>query len=411
MKRLLLAVIACLIVGGAIIALADIYYSDPVVALGTDGGWDYYEINWTPFTPVAPTGFTFTVNTAVSGTSSTNQFTICHYTNDPAAYDYVVYYDGTNTAWNSTNDLTLTFPSGPGVYDITISNTFGGLANGGIAVDRNKIIRIKTWGNQTRWVSGYGSFLSVTNLSITATDVPDLSLAKSCYQMFRTADGHAWTNVVVSNWNVSAVTDFTEMWRGFDVGTVYPIFHGFETWDVSNAKSLVGMFYFGRGQTDWSQLANWDVSKVQDMSFLFYRNYLLTNIDLSRWNVGNCTFMRGMCSDLSVITSLDLPWSNLTASVTNFNEFCASSPLLTNVTGIGSWTVTNIASASLMFSSSTLNTTNYSDLLIGWGAQAVKTNVVFHGGSSKYLAGDAATARTNLVTNYGWTITDGGLAP
>jgi len=55
-----------------------------------------------------------------------------------------------------------------------------------------------------------------------------------------------------------------------------------------------------------------------------------------------------------------------------------------------------------------LSLANYNALLISWSAQSLQSGVVFSGGSSKYSAGTAATARQHMITSHGWTITDGG---
>jgi hypothetical protein len=65
---------------------------------------------------------------------------------------------------------------------------------------------------------------------------------------------------------------------------------------------------------------------------------------------------------------------------------------------------------SLMFVSGALSVTNYDALLIGWSAQSLQSGVSFHAGNSQYSAA-AQTARDTLINGFGWTITDGGLAP
>ena len=65
-----------------------------------------------------------------------------------------------------------------------------------------------------------------------------------------------------------------------------------------------------------------------------------------------------------------------------------------------------LASASNMFRGVTLSTANYDALLQGWNAQTLHTGVYFNGGNSKYCAGKSA--RANMVSTYGWAITDGG---
>jgi hypothetical protein len=71
--------------------------------------------------------------------------------------------------------------------------------------------------------------------------------------------------------------------------------------------------------------------------------------------------------------------------------------------------VTNMTS---MFTGAQLSTANYDDLLIGWSTISpnetpLKPNVVFSGGNSNYCNG--ATARSAIISTYGWTITDAGL--
>ena len=60
------------------------------------------------------------------------------------------------------------------------------------------------------------------------------------------------------------------------------------------------------------------------------------------------------------------------------------------------------------FLSTTLPTSDYSDILITQNANNPNNSVTFHGGSSNYNA-SATSARTNLVSVKSWTITDAGL--
>jgi len=75
---------------------------------------------------------------------------------------------------------------------------------------------------------------------------------------------------------------------------------------------------------------------------------------------------------------------------------------------ISSWDITSVTDMTSMFVSVTLSTANYSAILIGWEGQSVQDDVTFHGGSSKYSAGAAATARQALIDDHNWSIDDGG---
>ena len=59
----------------------------------------------------------------------------------------------------------------------------------------------------------------------------------------------------------------------------------------------------------------------------------------------------------------------------------------------------------------TLPTARYDALLVNWDAQEPFDGMSPDFGNSTYTAGSAAaTARANLISNDGWTITDGGTA-
>ncbi len=61
-----------------------------------------------------------------------------------------------------------------------------------------------------------------------------------------------------------------------------------------------------------------------------------------------------------------------------------------------------------MFMAAGLSTPNYDSLLIGWAQLPLQNDVFFDAGNSQYSSGAAAEARQKLITDFGWTITDGG---
>lgn len=109
---------------------------------------------------------------------------------------------------------------------------------------------------------------------------------------------------------------------------------------------------------------NWDMTNVENIFFMFYNAFNLSNIDVSNWNIINI------------------------------------SVALNFMVGV------------------TLTTSNYDATLIGWEAtlQATYPNGVGYPhtisisfGNSRYTIGSLAeTARQSLITNFGWTISDGG---
>jgi hypothetical protein len=103
------------------------------------------------------------------------------------------------------------------------------------------------------------------------------------------------------------------------------------------------------------------------------------NQDISGWNV-------------SIVTSTGYMFDGATSFDRN----------------VGGWNITAVTYMTGMFDGVTLSTANYDALLTGWEAQAVQNNVTFGGGSSKYSAGAAATARQALIDDHTWNISDGG---
>ena len=115
------------------------------------------------------------------------------------------------------------------------------------------------------------------------------------------------------------------------------------------------------------------------MSFTFNQATLF-NQPIGNWDVSSVTTMNSMFEQ-----------------ATSFNQ------------PIGNWDVSSVAIMNSMFHGVTLSTPNYDNLLLGWSQLSLQSNVIFHGGNSKYSLA-AVDARQFIITNFGWTITDGGLA-
>jgi surface protein len=149
----------------------------------------------------------------------------------------------------------------------------------------------------------------------------------------------------------------------------------FLSWNVSNVEDTSGMF---EAAFLFNQpIGNWDVSNVTDMRSMFHLAETF-NQDIGNWNVGNVSQMDMMFND-----------------AISFNQ------------DLGSWQVANVGGMTDMFLGVTLSTENYDNLLNGWaGLPSLQSNVSFHAGNSQYC--DGTEARQNLMSSYGWNITDGG---
>ena len=144
-----------------------------------------------------------------------------------------------------------------------------------------------------------------------------------------------------------------------------------------------------------------NLSSVTNASAMFAYCAALTTVplfDLS--SVTNAGSMFYQCSNITTVPLFDL------SKVTNAFAMFYQCSKLTTVPLLNLSSVTN---AGTMFSGVTLTTQSYSDFLINLATLPLQSGVTFSGGNSKYNPA-AAIARAYLISNFGWTITDGGAA-
>ena len=226
-------------------------------------------------------------------------------------------------------------------------------------------------------------------------------------------------NQDISNWNVSNVTNMQEMFEGAssfnqDIGD----------WNVSNVMDMRGMFNgvssFNQDIGDWNvsnvihmqkmfggassfnqDIGNWNVISVYNMDDMF-SDASSFNQDISKWDVSQVLFMDEMFRDASSFNQDISKW-NVSNVLFMYEMFRDASSFNQD---ISKWNVSNVVEMKGMFNGVTLSTDNYDALLIGWNKLKLKSGVKFDGGNSTYCLGQAS--RENMITTYGWNITDGG---
>ena len=311
-------------------------------------------------------------------------------------------YSGT-IDWGDGNSDSLsyanrqyTYASG-GTYTITISgDTFEGFryANGG---DKAKLIDIQNWGFIA--LNADSAFRGCSNMDISATDAPTI-ITTSMYRMFMSCV--SLTNPDFSKWDVSAVTDFREVFRSATN------FNGnLSTWDVSSGVQFVRMMDSSSFNSD---ISDWQLLAADDISYMF--NDTNFNQDISSWNVSNITNMSFLFGGTPFNQNIN-NWD--VSNVSNMNSTFAFGNIDQSFQG---WDITNVSNFQNFCRAVTLSTVNYDALLVDWEATLQSAypggvgyphtiNINFY--LSKYTLGSAAeSARTSLISNFGWTITDGG---
>jgi len=228
-------------------------------------------------------------------------------------------------------------------------------------------------------------------------------------------------NQPIGSWNVSSVTSMFEMFRGassfnqpidsWDVSSVIymPRMFGYASsfnqpigsWDVSSVTSFGEMFL---GASSFNQpIGSWDVSKMTGLYRMFYGATSFNQL-IDNWDISSVTYLKGMFEDASSFNQPIDSWN--ISSVTYMEEMFKGASSFNQP--IDSWDVSSVTSMDGILHDVTLSTPNYNNLLLGWSQLTLQYGVSFDGGDSKYSK-VAVDARQFIITNFSWTITDGGL--
>jgi len=155
-----------------------------------------------------------------------------------------------------------------------------------------------------------------------------------------------------------------------------------------------------RGCTALTTVPLLNLSSVTD-AYSMFSYFTVTTVPL--FNLSNCTSTRSMFYQCTALTTV--PLFNLSSVTDAFAMFYQCSTLTT----VPLLNLSSVTNAGSMFSGVTLTTQSYSDFLINLATLPLQSGVTFSGGNSKYNPA-AAIARAYLISNFGWTITDGGAA-
>ena len=193
----------------------------------------------------------------------------------------------------------------------------------------------------------------VRNKNIALRDI-DTSEITDMSGLFRGMDRDDFDDI--SGWDVSNVEDMSWMF-GYTEN-----FNGnISGWDVSNVKYMSSMFYCATNFN--SNISSWDVSKVKDMSEMFWgaTNF---NSNISNWDVSNVKNMGEMFSRAENFNSDISGWD-----VSNVEDmswmFCRATNFNSN---ISNWDVSNVENMRGMF----CRASNFNGDISGWDVGNVK---------------------------------------
>jgi len=264
-------------------------------------------------------------------------------------------------------------------------------------ISRTLLRTIEQWG-EGKWESFYQSYYDAANLTIPATDQPDLSLVTQMNYAFRNCT--SLVGLTFNDWDVSNVTSL--------MGTFYNAesFNGdISLWDTTNVTDLGSMFSgasaFNRdintsgsswvtsavtrtsgmflGATLFNQdLSNWDTSNVTEMDNMF-KQATAFNGDLNGWDVSNVSDMHYMFGYATSFNQDLNNWTLRTAGVDLSYMFISYNSGSSFNGNISTWITSAVTNMSFMFN----NATSFNGNISTWDTSNVTTmRSMFNGASA-----------------------------
>jgi len=284
----------------------------------------------------------------------------------------------------------ITFPT-PGTYRVRVdpiaSGTFTQFRQ---ATDRSKLLEVSQWGT-TAWSGFYQAFRSCFNMDVTATDVPDLSLATTLSQMFSYCY-NLTGNSSFNSWNTENITDMSGM---FWSDTLFNQPLG--EWNTSNVTNMFNMFE--NADNFNADISAWNTAAVTNMGSMF-KSANDFNQDISAWDVSAVTNMIDMFSQATAFNQPISGWD--VSAVTNMGGMFLDAIGFNQ--DIGAWELSSISSMAIMFNNSGMDCINYSLTLNGWEANVATPDGISLGAAGIVYDSTALAAHTTLTTTKGWTI-------
>jgi len=231
--------------------------------------------------------------------------------------------------------------------------------------DKLLLTELEYWGNAL-WTSMNGAFAGCENLTINATDVPNLSQCTDLSWMFRACTS---LNMIsnINSWGVSTITNMTRM---FELASQFnqPI----GNWNTSSVTNMAHMFL---GASSFNQaIGTWNTSNVTLMNSMF-SSASVFNQPIGSWNTANVTNMAFMFNAASIFNQPIGSWN--TANVNDMNMMFGNASDFDQL--IGNWDISNVINLNGMFynassfnqSIGNWNTTSATDMFgMFWGASS-----------------------------------------
>ncbi|UXX79961.1 BspA family leucine-rich repeat surface protein [Reichenbachiella carrageenanivorans] len=207
------------------------------------------------------------------------------------------------------------------------------------ATGSDEILTVQQWGD-IAWTSFSHAFYGCSELTVPATDAPDLTGVTSLYRMFYNASK---LDNPMNHWVVNTIENFGGMFSG---ATLFD--QPLDNWVVTAAEDMSYMFY--NADAFDQNLNTWTPSNVTDMSYMFYSaNDFNGSVD--SWAVTKVEDMSRMFSLATSFNQSLAGWGSSTGAVTNMSGMFGSAFAFNQ--DLGDWDVSQVTNMSNMFDAAT----------------------------------------------------------
>ena len=305
--------------------------------------------------------------------------------------------DGTSTTHTNAIFPTHTYTSSD-TFTITIAvndlkKDIGSMYMNGNHASRAMIQDVSNWGEGI-WNSFSSAFEGARNLTVSATDQPDLSATTSMKKAFRNC--FSLVGTTLNDWDVSTITTTEFMFSGnfysenfvndlkiiTETVNDYMIFNAdISGWNTAAVTNIHGMFdqckVFNVAGTQ--DLSIWNTAAVKDMRDTF-RDAEKFNGDISTWNTTNVTLMAGLFNGARSFNGDISSWN--TANVTNM-MFMFNNAVKFNG-DISNWDTAKVTNMDRMFTNAQEFNQNINTLGKSWNTSAVASMERMFQGALKF---------------------------
>ena len=319
--------------------------------------------------------------------------------------------DGTSTTHTNAIFPTHTYTSSD-TFTITIAvndlkKDIGSMYMNGNHASRAMIQDVSNWGEGI-WNSFSSAFEGARNLTVSATDEPDLSATTSMKKAFRNC--FSLLGTTLNDWDVRTITTMEFMFSGnfysenfvnelkiiTETVNDYMIFNAdISGWNTAAVTNIHGMFdqckVFNVAGTQ--DLSIWNTAAVKDMRDAF-RDAEKFNGDISTWNTKNVTLMAGLFNGARSFNGDISKWN--TANVTNM-MFMFTNAVKFNG-DISNWDTAKVTNMDNMFANAQEFNQNINTLGKSWNTSAVASMERMFQGALKFN-GAISNWDTAKITN------------